>query len=409
MRILRSEDEAVIVHLDNARLIDARGERQGGLYFRDGRICEAERADLRLDMQGLAIFPSLVDMHTHLRDPGFPEKETMETGMRAAIAGGFGTLAAMANTQPVTETSVQVEENLERARKLGLCTLIQGAAAGKGLGDCEPTDYRALSGVTPLISNDGKTIFSDSFMRRLLEASAREGFLISTHCEPEAEIVARDIAIQKETGGRLHVGHISLRETLECIREAKASGQRNLSCEVTAHHIFGYDNPYRVNPPMRSKTDVKAMIEGLRDGSIDCLATDHAPHTPADKQAGMAGISCIDYAFYIWLRVFQENGIPLSRLSEMASYMPARLLGLEERLLAPGCPADIIVVDPRRKTRICPTQMRSRSKNTPFTGRVTHGCVAFHFLGGRLRHIHPLYADLLKKEERDLLEASTMA
>lgn len=374
----------MITRFYNARLIDALDETpRGELYVENGRICAPCESDRAFDLRGKALMPALVDMHTHLRDPGYAQKETMESGMRAAIAGGYGALAAMANTNPVIRTPEQVLQNLKKSRALGLCTLVQAAAAGDALGDETATDYAALSRVTKLISNDGKTIFNDDFMRALLLASKEYGFLISTHCQPEREIVARDIRLLRETQGRLHIGHISTKETLDMVRRAKDEGLE-LSCEVTPHHLFGFESDYKVNPPLRTREDVKALIGGIKEGVIDVLSTDHAPHTREDKRAGMAGISNIDYALKIYLRVFEENGIPLTRLCEMTSRKSAELLSLEPRTLEIGRPADLIVVDTERKSTIKSKEMRSRSHNTPFLGRVVRGEVLLTMLRGEL-------------------------
>ena len=186
-----------IVKYHNARLIDRDGDRRGGLLLQDGYILyagpEAQAPDCivsqTVDVNGMALMPAFVDLHCHLRDPGYPQKETLKTGMQAALAGGYATLCAMANTLPVTETPAQVEENLRRAQELSLCRLYQAAAAGKGLGDSIPTDWAALSNVTPVLTNDGNTIRSDAFMEQLLQASRELGFLISPHCNPERATV----------------------------------------------------------------------------------------------------------------------------------------------------------------------------------------------------------------------------
>ena len=271
----------------NARLIDATGDRYGDLCVEDGIITGCfplswGRADNVVDMRRSVIMPAFIDLHCHLRDPGYPQKETMETGMRAALKGGYAHLIAMANTNPVIATPALVEENHSKAARLKLCALTQAAAAGEELGDSTPTDRAALSRVTKVLSNDGKTIFSDDFMRQLLLDSTKYGFLISTHCQPERKIVERDINLLREVGGNLHIGHISRAETVAMVRNAKAEGLK-LTCEVTPHHLFGWDNDYKVNPPLRTRADVDALIEGIKDGTIDCLSTDHAPHTPEDK------------------------------------------------------------------------------------------------------------------------------
>lgn len=378
------------VRYRNARLVDAMGDRFGELYTEDGliRYCgEAIDApsDAEADLEGRVLMPALIDLHCHLRDPGYPAKETMETGMAAALKGGYAMLCAMANTNPICATPELVEENHKRARSLGMCRLMQAAAAGENLEDIQPTDYAALSKVTGVLTNDGKTIFSDSFMRDLLLASKAYGFLISTHCQPERAIVARDIELLRQVGGNLHVGHISRAETVDMIRRAKAAGL-SLTCEVTPHHLFGYDDDYRVNPPLRTKADVQALIEGLRDGTVDCLATDHAPHTGEDKAAGMAGISNIEYALQVFLQVFHENGLPLTRLSEAASFAPAKRLGRKAGLLAPGYAADLVVIEPDGEHVLCRADMISKSNNTPFEGRRVRGRVIQTIVEGETRY-----------------------
>ncbi len=380
----------MIIRYHNARLIDAMGDRFGDLYVENGliRYCgEASHqfSDRTVDVGGNAILPAFIDLHCHLRDPGYPQKEDMETGMRAALKGGYALLCAMANTDPVISTPELVEQNLEKARRLKLCKLIQAAAAGENLEDCIATNRAALAKVTSMLTNDGKTIFSDDFMRQLLLDSKRYGFLISTHCQPERQIVARDIALLRETGGNLHIGHISLAETAELVRKAKAEGLP-LTCEVTPHHLFGYDDDYKVNPPLRTKADLEALIEGIMDGTVDCLSTDHAPHTPEDKRNGMAGISNIEYAIGIFLSVFHEHSIPLTRLAELTSYAPARRLKIKAGLLAPGYPADIVILNTVDEHEIKKDDMISKSHNTPFEGRKVRGRVLQTIVEGETRY-----------------------
>ena len=380
----------MIIRYQNARLVDAKGDRFGDLYMEDGliRYCGEtghQYSDRTIDVKGQAILPAFIDLHCHLRDPGYPNKETMETGMRAALKGGYTMLCAMANTDPVITTPALVEENHQKAQRLKLCKLMQAAAAGERLDDAVPTDREALSRVTGMLTNDGKTIFSDDFMKALLLDSARYGFLISTHCQPERKIVARDISLLREVGGNLHVGHISHAETVALIRHAKAEGL-TLTCEVTPHHLFGYDDDYKVNPPLRTEADVVALIAGIRDGTVDCLATDHAPHTEEDKKNGMAGISNIEYAVSIFLSVFHEHNIPLTRLAELTSYAPARRLNIKAGLLASGYPADVVVLNPAEEYEIKRADMLSKSHNTPFEGRKVRGRILKTIVGGETRY-----------------------
>jgi len=374
----------------NARLIDANGDRYGDLCIEDGVIIACaplcwQKADRVIDMRRNALMPAFIDLHCHLRDPGYPEKETMETGMRAALKGGYAHLIAMANTDPVMATPDLVTANHEKANHLRLCKLTQAAAAGESLGDDQPTDRAGLSRVTKVLSNDGKTIFSDEFMRHLLLDSGKYGFLISTHCQPERKIVERDINLLREVGGNLHIGHISRAETVDMVRRAKAEGLQ-LTCEVTPHHLFGWDSDYKVNPPLRTRADVDALIEGIKDGTIDCLATDHAPHTPADKANGMAGISNIEHAFQIYLKVFQENNIPLTRLSEMLSLNPAKRLGIKAGLFLPGYAANVTALSVEEESEIDMLTMISRSHNTPFHGRKVMGRVLRTVIDGETRY-----------------------
>ena len=382
----------MIVQYRNARLVDAMGERFGDPYTEDGVILHCgegaqQHSDVQFDLCGRVLMPACIDLHCHLRDPGYPDKETMETGMRAALKGGYAFLCAMANTNPVCSTPELVEANHHKAQSLRLCRLIQSAAAGENLDDAVPTDRAGLARVTRMLTNDGKTIFSDAFMRQLLLDSCAYGFVISTHCQPERQIVARDIALLRKVGGNLHVGHISRAETVDMIRKAKAEGL-HITCEVTPHHLFGWDDNYKVNPPLRTHADAQALIKGIQDGTVDCLSTDHAPHTPADKAAGMAGISNIEYAIQVFLQVFYENGIPLTRLSELTSLAPAKRLGIKAGLLAAGYPADLVVLEPDGEHTIQRAQMISKSCNTPFEGRMVRGQVLQTIVEGEVRYEH---------------------
>lgn len=375
----------------NCRIVDAATDRIGFVAVEAGRILATGPEepnlsyDAAVDLSGLTLMPAFIDLHCHLRDPGYPQKETLETGMRAALKGGYGTLVAMANTLPIMETAAQVEENQARARSLHLANFIQAGAAGLGLKDETPTDYAALARVTRVVSNDGNTIFSDAFMEQLLRESARHGFLISTHCQPERQIVARDIRLLERVGGNLHVGHVSHRESVAMIRAAKERGLA-LTCEVTPHHLVGHDLSYRVNPPIRSREDNLALVEAIRDGIVDCLATDHAPHTAQDKLAGAAGISGIEHAALQYLSVFAENNLPLTQFSRMISATPARLLKLTKGLIAPGLDADLVVLDTAAASVIQQDQMISRSRNTPFEGAPLLGRVHQTIVGGETRY-----------------------
>ena len=367
----------------NERTLVYGSEGEGIVFFGETDELPSEFAGVETeDAGGLTVMPALVDTHVHLRDPGQTQKESMETGMRAALKGGTATVCAMANTDPLLETPELVLANLKKAEELKLCTLVQAGAAGIGLNDEVPTDRQALSKVTNVISNDGKTIFSDDFMEELMKDSLKYGFVISTHCQPERATVRRDIQLLEKVGGNLHVGHISRKGTLEMIAEAKERGLP-ITCEVTPHHIFGSDMDYRVNPSIRTEEDRLALIEGIKAGLIDCLCTDHAPHTEEDKARGMAGISGIEFALAIDMKIFHDHGIPLTTLSRMGSLNTARRLGFSDRgLLRPGMRADLMVVDTEKKRVLRRDEMISRSHNTPFDGRDIRGEVMRTIVNG---------------------------
>ncbi len=380
----------MIIKYINAHIIDKDSDYQGIVITDGDRIVYCGESDSNdyavdevVDVNNNILMPAFVDMHCHLRDPGYPQKETIETGMRAALKGGYATLCAMANTNPVCSTPELVEANHNKAKELGLCRLIQSASAGDDLEDKIPTDYERLSKVTKVITNDGKTIFSDEFMRNLLISSKKYGFIISTHCQPERKIVARDIELLKEVGGNLHVGHISTRETAQMIREALAQGYK-ITCEVTPHHLIGFDMDYRVNPPLRTYDDTVALVDAIKDGTVYCLATDHAPHTVEDKANGMAGISNIEYAMQVYLNVFYKNDISLNKFSELISYNPSKLLGIESGLIKEGYFADLVIVDANYISKIDSKEMISKSHNTPFDGYEVRGKVIKTVVGGKI-------------------------
>ncbi|MDD4291671.1 MAG: amidohydrolase family protein [Clostridia bacterium] len=376
------------VKLKNANIIDSFQCTFGDVTINGGMIehCKSrnEACDYEVDLHGLALLPAFADTHCHLRDPGQTYKEDMESGMRAALRGGYTCVCAMANTSPVISTAEAVRANLEKAKELKLCKLVQACAAGENLKDIDFVDFATASAATRVMSNDGNTIFSDAFMRGLLEASAKYDFVISTHCVPETEIVKRDLKLLAEVGGNLHIGHISLASTLDEIKRAKDSGLA-FTCEVTAHHLFGYECDYKVNPSLATARDVAALIEGTREGYIDCLCTDHAPHSSEDKQKGMAGISGIEYAFSIFNKVFAENGISTRTLCRMLSLNPRKVLKMSGGKIEQGNVADLVAVDLTRANCINAAQMTSRSHNTPFDGRQTLGEVVFTMSDGIIK------------------------
>lgn len=386
------------MRINNVRIIDETQDFFGSVLIREGKILRVMEEALRetdfpeekvLDGKGMALMPSFIDLHAHMREPGYEYKEDLESGLSAALAGGFTWVCAMANTEPVTDSKEKLAWILGKAQKLDLARLIQVCAVTRDFAD-DPqvlVDFEAIRPLTPVFSNDGKNMEDPKAMEEALRASSRHDFLLSCHCEPETEMVERYIETAKKAGGNLHICHISTRKTMEAIRQAKKDGV-DITCEVTPHHLFAWDDTYRVAPPIAKKDDVEALVEGIRDGMVDVLATDHAPHSPEDKEKGSPGISNIEYAFAVYHTVFKEHGLSLQRLSQMLSARPARMLGLEAGQIREGLTADLVLVDLEAEETIDPGRFLSKGKNTPFAGRTVKGKIITTIKGGNVKYDH---------------------
>ncbi|MEG0496114.1 MAG: amidohydrolase family protein, partial [Eubacterium sp.] len=326
--------------ISNVEIVDASGNRRGKVLIEDGKIKKVYKEkghvkvafDQEIDGQGKVLMPGFIDMHCHLRDPGLTYKEDMETGMKAALKGGFTTLVAMANTSPIMDNAEALKANMDKAKALDLCDLIQVCALTKGFNGEETVDFEATRALTNVYSNDGRNVDNPEMMQKGLAASTDNDFILATHCEPETETVRRDIEILRNVPGHLHVCHISKKDTLDEISAAKAEGL-DITCEVTPHHLYASAMEYKVHPPFRSYPDRRALIEGARDGRIDMCGTDHAPHSDDDKLKGAPGINNFETAFSMYYTVFEGSDIPLSRLSQMLSEAPAKRLGLKAGLI----------------------------------------------------------------------------
>ncbi|AFA48399.1 dihydroorotase [Acetobacterium woodii] len=377
----------------NVEIVDATGSRFGKVLIENGKIKKVYKEkgnvksayDQEIDGQGFVLMPGFIDMHCHLRDPGYEYKETMETGMAAALKGGYTTLVAMANTNPVIDNAVVLKANLDKAEALDQCTLIQVSAVTKDFGDSELVEFETVRPLTRVFSNDGVSILNPEIMIQGLKASTKLDFLLLTHCQPETALVQRDIALLEENGGHLHVCHISKKDTLDLIREAKKK-DLDISCEVTPHHIFASAMDYKVNPPFRTYPDRRALIDGIKDGVIDICGTDHAPHSEEDKLKGAPGINNFEMAFAMYHTVFEQNGIELEKLSEMMSDAPAKRLGLKAGLIKERYPADLVLVDLKWEGKINPKDFISKSKNNPFGGETLKGKVLMTMVKGEVKY-----------------------
>lgn len=411
--------------LKGGRVIDAGGERQADVVIGDdGRIAAVGddlSADHTLDASGCVVTPGFVDLHSHLRQPGQEEAETVETGGRAAALGGYTCILAMPNTIPAIDTAGIVQEVLALGRTAPCEVLTSGAiTVGRAGEQLAPLGEMAALGVR-FFTDDGAGVADTRLMRRAMEYAGGlpSEVILAQHCEDpvlsagghmhegewsarlgipaqpaEAEelMVMRDLALARLTGTRVHFQHLSTAGSVAMVRAAKAGGLP-VTCEATTHHFTlthaecaSYDPVFKVNPPLRTDADVAAVRAGLADGAIDCIATDHAPHTQEAKEAAFdqapPGMLGLETALGLALT---ELDLPIAQVLALLSWRPAEILGVTDRHGGPveaGRPANLAVIDPEATWTVDPSAMASRSRNTPYAGRSLRGRVRHTILHG---------------------------
>jgi dihydroorotase len=386
-----------------------------------GRV--AARGAEVFDAAGLVVCPGFIDLHTHLREPGREDKETVATGTRAAAAGGFTAVCAMPNTEPVNDNAGTTRFVLEQARARGLVRVYPIGAITQGSRGEELAEYGELREAGCVaVSDDGRPVASARVMRRALEYARAFDLAVIDHCEEpslsqgasmnegrvatllglrgapamaEALVVERDAQLAELVGGRVHIAHLSAAASVDAVRRAKARGVR-ITAEATPHHLLltdqavkdsDYDTRTKMNPPLRAEADRLAVLAGLGDGTIDCIATDHAPHTVDDKKVefdqAAFGIVGLETAVSLCLdRLVRPGLLDLVRLVELLSAGPAHVLGLPGGTLAPGAPADVTVLDLDRKVKVDPDRFHSKGRNTPFAGWALRGAPVATIVGG---------------------------
>ncbi|MCC6749459.1 MAG: dihydroorotase [Deltaproteobacteria bacterium] len=401
-------------------------DREADVMIEGGRIARIDRgiagAERVIDARNRLVLPGLVDLHVHLREPGEEYKEDVASGTRAAVAGGFTTVCCMPNTRPANDTRAVTELIVNRAREVGLARVHPVAAISRGLEGKSLCEYADLKeGGAVAVSDDGRCVMDAGLMRRAMEYAATFDLPVIQHCEDhnlsargsmheghvstvigltaqpaqaESAIVARDLELVELTGARYHVAHLSTAGSARLVRAAKARGLP-VSCEVAPHHFTltdeacrGFDTATKVNPPLRGRDHVDAVLEAIADGTVDAIATDHAPHSELEKlvEFGLAacGISGLETGLALSLELWRREVISLPRLVALMTSSPARVVGLPAGTLRVGALADLAVVDTEESWVVDPTRFHSKGRNTPFAGQTLRGRTKTTVVGGRV-------------------------
>lgn len=390
--------------IKNAHVVDAFQEFEGDIYIENGIITEIAENIQKDNVEvfncsGKTVMPSFIDTHTHFRDPGLTHKEDIETGSKAALRGGYTGVCTMANTKPIVSDKETLEYVRNKSKKLNLIDVHQCVSVTKDFDGITLSHLEAFKDDKDLkaISDDGKGVSNSNTMLQAMKMAKENNWIIMSHAESpefskvdmriaENMMTLRDLELAKISGAHLHMCHVSTKECVKAIIEAKLAGA-NVTMEITPHHIgLTRDiNNYRVNPPIREKEDVEAIINAIKLGMVDTIGTDHAPHTAEDKKNGLPGMVGLETAFSIcYTKLVKENGVSLNTLSRLMSYNGAKLLGMNKGKVSVGTEGDLVVLDLDKEIIVDSSQFASKGKNTPFEGMKYLGEVLTTIKGGKV-------------------------
>jgi len=414
--------------IKNGRMIDPANsvDEQLDILVDDGKVAEVGKnidagSAKVIDATGFVVTPGFIDIHVHFREPGFEYKETIESGAHSAVAGGFTAVCCMANLEPVNDNATVTRTIIEKSEQAGYATVYPIGAVSKGLMGKELAEIGEMkeAGIVA-ISDDGKCLLNPQMVRNAMEYGSMFNLTVVEHCQDETanggvinegaisarygikgmppmaedSIAVRDIVMSEYTNLPIHIAHISTKGGVEAVRNAKAKGLK-VTAEVTPHHftltddtLDSFDANFKMSPPLRTKEDIKAIKEGLKDGTIDCIATDHAPHAEWEKEVEIDkapfGIVGLETALPLSLTLVEEGVITLSEMIALLTNRPAKIFNLKGGDLSEGSPADITIFDPQKEWVVEPNKFKSKGRNTPFKGWKVKGKNLLTIVAGKV-------------------------
>lgn len=387
-------------YIINVRIIDKNRDEFADVAIKDGKISgigDFKDRDNVTDGKNLVLMPAFVDLHVHFRDPGFTYKEDLKSGSLSALKGGYTAVNLMGNTKPVCDNMDIYSDIMKRGKELDLVDINQVIAVTENLEGKILTDMDNFDKSVKYLSDDGKGVVSTKVMYNALIKAKKNNLGIMVHAEDmdissfdyraaEDVMTIRDVYLAKITGTHVHFSHVSTADSLKAIIQGKQEGV-NVTCEVTPHHISLFDMDYKVHPPIRSRKDVEYLIQGIKDGYVDAIATDHAPHTAEEKAKGSPGLVGLETAFCVsYTSLVRNNGLNLKDLSKVMSFNGAKLLKLNKGLIEVGYDADLVLLDLDKKIKVNADEFVSKSKNTPFNDKEFFGEVVWTMKSGNIKY-----------------------